>query len=657
MRIDRLGMMAGHGSSDPNYRPPRLPYISVVGPLNLELEPDRDPPRAIFIVIQSPGYLAGRDGMNAQVVPAPGTLHLRLDGDTRADVAIDFGPLAGSPLTDANARTAAALIETAIRAAVGSGGFSVAGTAVTDPARLAELQQTAVRWDSGRKRFVITSGRRGTRADPSTLPDATPLPVSRVETEPGASDLAPALGLRDGVFAADGRLARQKLATPTAIAVDIRLDLWAGSQQDLAALLEAWAHTTPTRTEVATLPALLAADVAANATQITLQREGDPLTRWSLLQLEPDGDFADRLSAEAPVLANGAALDARTLRLTGPATASLGFFHAPPIALPGLPEHPGPTGYALTVGVRADGPLAAGQTARLARLTAGARTVLQVTITISNGGPNLFADVTVAADQADGTAFTPVTVRLPAAQVTAGTDLHVVLDSTRFGLGVYADGAPLVPLVAVPELPAAVLPAGGYDLQLELGNPAGITLPVRITHLHLIGRPLGPPDPRLRRSLAAAVSWRIGDPINLVRTENGFTAAGEPSGAVVVGVDGDRLTLDRPLATAWRRASTLIYSRSLFYHQRQWRRADDIMNNLFRLSAEYRVSTFLDDPLPAVSAPLVERPEVEVLDLTRLRAERDVAGTTRRPDYPMPPAAASPSVRARIRSTGSSRDS
>src|SRR5262245_46480845 len=106
MRVERTGILAGHGSADRNYRPPRLPYVSVVGPLNLELEPDRDPPRAVFMFIQSPGYLAGRDGLNASTVPAPGTLHLRLDGDARADVAVAFTGFAGVALTDANARRA-----------------------------------------------------------------------------------------------------------------------------------------------------------------------------------------------------------------------------------------------------------------------------------------------------------------------------------------------------------------------------------------------------------------------------------------------------------------------------------------------------------------------------------------------------------------------
>src|SRR5262245_12327223 len=114
MRVDHVAIAGGHGSADPNYRPARLPYVSVVGPLNLEVEPDRDPPRAVFVFILSPGYLAGRDGMDTALLPGVGALHLRLDGDTRGDVNLNFGPLSGNQLTDANGRAAAAAIQAAI---------------------------------------------------------------------------------------------------------------------------------------------------------------------------------------------------------------------------------------------------------------------------------------------------------------------------------------------------------------------------------------------------------------------------------------------------------------------------------------------------------------------------------------------------------------
>ena len=653
MRIDRVAMAGGHGSADPNYRPGRLPYISVIGPLNLELEPDRDPPRAIFVFVQSPGYLAGRDGMDTSTVPTAGTLHLRFDGDTRGDVTVDFGALGGTLLTDANARAAAVVMESAIHDAVQANAFRVNETPVTDAARLTELRRTAVRWDRNRRRFVITSGRRGTRSDPAA--DTAPLLPSRVETETGAADLAPGLGLREGAFVADGRLSRQKLTTPTAVAVDVRIDLWAGSQQELSMLLESWARTTPTRTQVLTRPGLLTESAAAGATQITLQRQGDVATRWTLMQLEADGDFRDRLSADELALANGATIDARTLRLTGQANAALTFFHAPPIALPGLPEHPAPAGFGLTIGLRVDGPVAAGQAARVVRIAHGPRVMAELGISIDTLDGELVAELAGAAQRADGIAYSPVAVRVPADQLIAGADLHLLLDASRGGLSIFVDGTPLRPLVAPVDQPGTT-PAGGYDMQLVLGDPAGATLGLRILHLHLIGRPLGPIDPRFRRSLAAAPSWSIGDPIALVRTENGFAGSGDAEIVTVIGIDGDRVLLDRPLGRTWNRASTLLYSRSLFAHQRQWRRHDDIMNNLYRLSAEYRVSSYLEDPLPADSAPLVERPEVEVFELARLRAERDVAGTQRRPDYPSAPAAAAPAVSARIRSADNSSE-
>ena len=58
-------LRAGHGMADAAYRPPALPYASVIGPLNIELEPERDLPRTVFLPVQAPGYLAGAERVAA----------------------------------------------------------------------------------------------------------------------------------------------------------------------------------------------------------------------------------------------------------------------------------------------------------------------------------------------------------------------------------------------------------------------------------------------------------------------------------------------------------------------------------------------------------------------------------------------------------------
>ena len=99
IRVEGPPLRAGHGMADAAYRPPALPYASVVGPLNIELEPDRDPPRSVYLPVQAPGYLAGAERAAADLIPAPGQLVLRLDGDILVTAAVNFGALAGQPPT------------------------------------------------------------------------------------------------------------------------------------------------------------------------------------------------------------------------------------------------------------------------------------------------------------------------------------------------------------------------------------------------------------------------------------------------------------------------------------------------------------------------------------------------------------------------------
>jgi len=80
--------------------------------------------------------------------------------------------------------------------------------------------------------------------------------------------------------------------------------------------------------------------------------------------------------------------------------------------------------------------------------------------------------------------------------------------------------------------------------------------------------------------------------------------------------------LDRPVTETFRRGSSIAHQGRLFIAQRQLRRNDDLMNRLCRVVLEYRVSAFLDDTRSSVTAPLVERPEVELRELARLLAEQ-----------------------------------
>ena len=157
IRADGLAVTAGHGMADAAYRPPALPYVSVVGPLTVELEPERDLPRAIFVPVQSPGYLAGRGRGVGDVVPADGQLQLRVDGDVLITATVDLGALAGQSWTAAGVGPAVA---EALQVAVRAGTRTVDGGPVADADRLAELAELTVRWDAPRRRLVVASGRR-----------------------------------------------------------------------------------------------------------------------------------------------------------------------------------------------------------------------------------------------------------------------------------------------------------------------------------------------------------------------------------------------------------------------------------------------------------------------------------------------------------------
>ena len=88
-----------------------------------------------------------------------------------------------------------------------------------------------------------------------------------------------------------------------------------------------------------------------------------------------------------------------------------------------------------------------------------------------------------------------------------------------------------------------------------------------------------------------------------------------------------------------------MYQRALFFSQRQLRRQDDLMNALYRICIEYRVSTYLAEAFPAVSAPLVEITDIEVRDRVRLAAQ---LADPQHPHYPSRPATGHPGTCAEL---------
>ncbi|HZH03879.1 MAG TPA: hypothetical protein VEY30_08855, partial [Myxococcaceae bacterium] len=71
---------AAHGYVDEAYRPPRLPFISVVGPLGIQPEPDRENGKTAHLKLRIPGTLVGTPRPLLGAVPTGGSLRIRFDG-------------------------------------------------------------------------------------------------------------------------------------------------------------------------------------------------------------------------------------------------------------------------------------------------------------------------------------------------------------------------------------------------------------------------------------------------------------------------------------------------------------------------------------------------------------------------------------------------
>jgi hypothetical protein len=605
LRTQYCGARAEHGYADPGYRPATVPFVSLVGPLTVESEPERDLPPPGDILIQLPGYVLGA-ARAAEAVPAGATLRAVFDGSATATVVLPAGDFS----TPANAAALCAAIEAGFRTAAGAGGFEdEAGAPVTDPARLAELERITCRWDEARRAVALSSGRRGPveQLFPSTVQVT------------GGTAAAPA-GLAAPAQAAPGRYVRQHIPAPKGYALDIRLDLWAASQRDLGYLVEGLIRTVPMRTRIATRPGLLAADLAPGDRALRLLTEGEPTSTRSLLHLEAGDGFQDRVSGLNLATTPGAAAEAGPPRLSFAGTGTAQRLLVAPASIPdpSRPAEVAPAGAALSLGLRLAGG-AAGDQGRIVSVEQAGRSLIRLDFAVVAADGTLFVDLSAAAElrlEGGGFGLAATTRRVPLAALQAGTALHLSVSAARGAVAIALNGVAQnftdAAETPVPPTVAPGVPPSGEGLRIVLGNSAGNPIGFELDHVHLLAVPLPPHDPRLRGSVATAPEFRPGDYIALGESDNGLLIRDDPEGFYVRSVAGDTVTLDRPVSRRWRRGATLVHSRCCFLHQRSVKRRDDLMNRLYRYCVSYRVSALLEDPVPAVVGGLVLEPAVEI---------------------------------------------
>jgi hypothetical protein len=605
-RTKHCGARAEHGYADPGYRPATVPFVSLVGPLTVEAEPERDLPPLGDILIQLPGYELGA-ARTAEVVPAGATLRAVFDGSANATVVLSAGDFS----TQDNAVAMCASIEAAFRAAVAAGGFADGdGAPVIDPARLAELDRITCRWDEARRAVALSSGRRG--------PVEQLFPSSVVVT--GGTAASPA-GLMPPAHTAPGRYVRQHIPAPKGYALDIRLDLWAASQRDLGYLVEELIRAVPMRTRIATRPGLLAADLIPGVRALRLLPQGEPTSFLSLLHLEASDSFLDRVSGLALTTTPGATaeVDPPRLAFAGTGTAQRLLVATASIPDPSRPTEVAPAGAALSLGLRlATG--AAGDQGRIFTVEQAGRSLLRLDFAVVEADGALFVDLTAAAELQQGSGgfgLAATTRRVNVVDLQAGAVLHLAVNAAQGAVVISLNGTAqnFNDATETPETPTTVapgVPPSGEGLRIVLGNPAGNPVSFELDHVHLLAAPLPPHDPRLRGSVSTAPEFRPGDYIALGVSDNGFLVRDDPEGFYVKSVFGDTVTLDRPVSRRWRRGATLVHSRCCFLHQRSVKRRDDLMNRLYRYCVSYRVSALLENPVAASVGSLVLEPMVEV---------------------------------------------
>jgi hypothetical protein len=624
LKADGIRAYAAHGYVDNAYRPPQLPFVSIVGPLSFNVEPEREAGRQAAAPVRVPGHVIGRPRAAGAGVPNDGSLRLRFDARLMLTLT---GLPGGSFDTAATGPLLAAAIANGIRDARNDGAVTDANGTPLDEEATQTLEDVTCRWDPETRRFAIAS-----------VPAAGER-VSRVELLPVAGDIAAALGLSPPESARDGYSYLHRLPAPRAVTVDVQLNLWASSQRDLALLMEDLAILAPTRGNVLTRPSLLQADVAAGASTIRLLDEGEPTLADSLLHLEAAGGFTDRVRGASIVLSAGTSAATAPARLVfaPAATASMRLYPSPLVANPLHSANPAPNGLALALGLRLDAGAVDGSNLRLLELTepGGARVFGLELVVVSGEGDALHADLDARATlrQAGVPIEVRTRLRLPLATLEAGfVGLHARLDASAGVISLWVDGQPQR-LGEPTQTPLAPTRAPGSatvasaDMSLVVGRAApGNAVGFALSHLHVIGAPLGALDPALRRSLTGGARIRPGDPIVLARSEDGYRPSSTRFHAIVVAVEGARLELSSPLNADFRCGQTLAFCDECFYFQTSIKRRDDLLNHLYRACVDYRVSALIEDERARSTAALAERVEVNLVALGAGRNESRAPG-------------------------------
>lgn len=624
LRSGDVRVFAAHGYVDEGYRPSRVPFFSVVGPLGLHPEPERENGRTATSTVRVPGHVIGRPRGPADSVPAGGALKLRLDG--RAVVTLTALP-GGSFASAATGPALVAALNAKLADALAGGQFQEpSGAPLTDPLLLAALAAVTCRWDAEGGRIAIS-------ADPGI---ASLDFRSSVEVLSVTGSIAAPLGLEPPERAQEGRTYLSRLRAPRAMTVDVQVDLWAASQVDLASMMDTVALSIPTRGQMVLRPSLLGADVPEGATKLRLLTRGEPTTPASLAHLEASDQGQERARGGRVDLTPGASWEPASggLRLSGTGTATVRVHPTPVVPDLFHPDNPAPDGLGLSLGLRVDPGAADAQTLPVCVLLAQAQPVLRLVLKYLQAGTRLWGEVVATATLAreGGTQVAETRWRLPAERLEAGVVLHARLEAGEGVVWLSVDGAPQ-PLQDADATPAAPVAAPGVtvaasDMLLTLGADTGTPLAFTVDHLHLSAEPVGPLDPALRRSVTAPSRLRPGDVVVLGDCEDGYRIGKRRFQALALSVDGDEVTLSRPVEGGWSRGRTLVFQDECFFFQTQLRRRDDLLNHLYRCSVDYRVSALLEEPNARASARLVEKPQVELLPRGASRAAGGHPGTS-----------------------------
>jgi len=625
---------AAHGYLDPSYRPPRLPFVSVVGPLSLHVEPDRDNGKAGTARIRVPAFVIGQPRPASSTVPATGTVALCFDG--RASVTLSLVGLPATTFGDpATGPAVAAAINSALVAALAAKQFVDSdGTTLSDPvllAALGSLAPGAARYSAQTQQLAITS-------TPGT---ASTGQRSTIELLQSGNDLRAALGLLPPFSQSEGRQRIHKLPAPRPMTVECRLDLWAHSQLDMAVMFDGLATMAPTRGRLLMRPSLLAIDSADGTTQLRLLDRGEPTTLDSLVHLEGGDGLTERARGIAYVASGGASNDLAKARFSLTAVGQLAgpVWTSPLIPDPLFSTTPAPAGFAIALGLELDGAATVGETYQLFALKSGATTVANlslavVSVSIPGGDPTLFGEITATAVLGTPPTTAKTVWRVALTQLAAGGTLHATVngDSGAIALAWEGDAQRLDDPMTTPSAPvlAPGTPTLTADMTLALGGGAAAPLPraIQVSHLHVFKEPYGPLDPKLRTSLAGGTRLRPGDMICVAASDDGWHAGEAKALSLVDSVQGGVVHLTTPLVGAFPRGRAVVYQDECFFFQTAVKRRDDLMNRLYHTSIDYRVSALLEDPAARSSATLVLTTQENVIPRGAPRAAGGHPGVT-----------------------------